>query len=174
MKIAISKKSYADFVDRIHNVFNNRPEEAHEVITLMENHIAGTKYEYDLSCSSEDVKIAFTILIPEIEKAMMRSQRAREAAAQRNKARKQKPTKDKKADENIPLDSISNASTAKKSADTAPKVSAKKCPAPMDTIKLNRAERRQFEQEERREKRKWMKQLAKWRKEFKSEMNKTK
>lgn len=132
-KLPVSKKVYDDIMLRIHSslvVLEHRPDEALETMEIIENYLA-TGITPDLQNHSEIARIVFTLLYPEIDKAIERSRRAREAAARRREA-KQKCVTPIQADEGL----ISETPLQEESA-----------PA----ILLNRRQRRELERRRRAE-----------------------
>ena len=164
--VTISKRAYNEFVERINNVFGNNDDNDYttDVISLIDNYLSGT--DYDLSQYAMSVRIAFLMILPEIQKAANRSRKAKEAAAKRHKKSGNTAKKKKVKSKTIKPQTSApdNKDNEVKTSDISEQEIA--------TIKPNRAERRLAEQNERREERRWMKRLAKWRKELKIEANK--
>lgn len=101
--LPISQKAYQGFVDRIRDVFKSMHSlfieckgilckdfgyDAKETLNMLDRYLAGE--EWNLKNSSHFARMAFAMLIPEVDKAMQRSAAARaRAALRRLKAQEQ-------------------------------------------------------------------------------------
>lgn len=94
--LPISQKAYQGFVDRIRDVFNSMHSlfiectgilckdfgyDAKETLNMLDRYLAGE--EWNRKNSSHFARMAFAMLLPEVDKAMQRSAAARARAAMR-------------------------------------------------------------------------------------------
>jgi hypothetical protein len=84
-KCAISVKAYNDFTSRIRSAFEYDNLISDEVMQMLDLTVGYSDEPIDLEFCSPEAKIAYLMIKPEIEKAIKRSQAARERAAERKR-----------------------------------------------------------------------------------------
>ena len=81
--LTVSRKVYADITSRINSALSHSAASATEAIRLVDAHIAGG----DAVSDDATAMLAFNMIKPELDRAMVRSQRARERARARKAAK---------------------------------------------------------------------------------------
>lgn len=81
--MTVSKKFYADIMGRIESALSFAPGSAAEAVRLVDTYLLGGEAASDDPCAM----LAFNMIRPELDKAVIRSRRARERAQMRKKAK---------------------------------------------------------------------------------------
>lgn len=105
-KLPISKKAYECFVERIKSVSAKFIGDPAPFIRILDQYLAGER-EYLYMSATYEMRIAFEMLRPEIDRAIERSRRARERALARRKH-------NEPADNDAPADNAAPTPTAEK------------------------------------------------------------
>ena len=81
--MTVSKKFYVDIISRIESALSFAPGSAAEAVRLVDTYLLGGEAASADPCAM----LAFNMIRPELDKAMLRSRRARERAQLRKKAK---------------------------------------------------------------------------------------
>ena len=132
--LPVSKKVYADISSRISSALSHAPASANEAMRLVDSHLQGATPVSDDAMAM----LAFNMIKSELDRAIIRSTRARERAKTRRKAR---PKMD---------DCHSLLSTLHPDTDTKIDIDSQ-----LPDLKLSRRSRRILERLEKGKKKKW-------------------
>lgn len=132
--LPVSKKVYADISSRISSALSHAPASANEAMRLVDSHLQGATPVSDDAMAM----LAFNMIKSELDRAIIRSTRARERAKTRRKAR---PKMD---------DRQSLLSTLLSDTDTQIDIESQ-----LPDLKLSRRSRRILERLEKGKKKKW-------------------
>lgn len=132
--LPVSKKVYADISSRISSALSHAPASASEAMRLVDSHLQGATPVSDDAMAM----LAFNMIRSELDRAIIRSTRARERAKTRRKAR---PKMD---------DRQSLLSTLLSDTDTQIDIESQ-----LPDLKLSRRSRRILERLEKGKKKKW-------------------
>lgn len=118
-KLPISKKAYECFVERIRSVSAKFIGDPAPFIRILDQYLAGER-EYLYMSATYEMRIAFEMLRPEIDRAIERSRRARERALARRK-------NNEPADNDAPADNATPTPTAEEEQNLSIIINGKNC-----------------------------------------------
>lgn len=152
-KCAVSTRAYDDFTTRIRSVLSTDTEACNQALSLLD---ASVGYDGDTvrieNCSIK-AQIAFSIIKPEIDRAVKRSQAARERAARRKATTLIKTAAPTIATEK-PVNSSSDCDTEPQATDCNTEPQATDCDAatPKENLQVSRRKRRERRKKRRNQK----------------------
>ncbi len=128
--LPVSKKVYSDITSRVNTTLSFAPTSAAEAMRLVDSYLAG----FEAESSDPAATIAFSMIRPELDRAMSRSARARERA----RIRKAKLTAS--ADDSCPVapPAANNPEVSDGETDTVPVMISRRQRRAMERARLKR------------------------------------
>lgn len=143
-KCAISVKAYDEFTSRIRSALENHCDACSQVLRLLDSAVGYSEETINLWHCLEEVRIVYSLLKPEIDKAIKRSQVARSRTVRRKAAMV----------ETIAGNSVTETTVKNAPAQDAGKPSTEEVAEPVAIPHLSRRERRKMKWQEMRKRQK--------------------